>query len=166
MGCSKSTIKYHLKHYKHIKRYHPMQEHKRYLENRKNCKKKTTLTFKQLLWLDEKFNKFHYTPKQICKLYEIEFNDKFPMCFKTLYKYIYLGLFGLNKRNLYFHSKKKIHKGKKYKRGNLSNDFKTIKKAKHEKGTFGWFQMNTIVGKDKKSACLTLTEELTKFTFF
>ncbi len=62
MGRSKSTIKYHLKHYKHIKRYHPMQEHKRYLENRKNCKKKTTLTFKQLLWLDEKFNKFHYTP--------------------------------------------------------------------------------------------------------
>ncbi|WP_338988689.1 hypothetical protein [Spiroplasma endosymbiont of Seladonia tumulorum] len=24
---------------------------------------------------------------------------------------------------------------------------------------------DTIVGKDKKSACLTLTEELTKFTF-
>ena len=89
MGRSKNTICYELKYYNQIKRYHPVQSQKRYLENRRKCKKHVVLTFQQIEWLNIKFNHLHYTPEIICKLYEIEFNQKFPMCFKTLYKYIW-----------------------------------------------------------------------------
>lgn len=163
MNRSKNTISYELKHYQYIKRYHPVQSYKRYLANRRKCKKHIILTFNQLSWLNEKFNKLHFTPEQICKLYELEYKDKFPMCFKTLYKYIYLGLFNLNKECLYFHAKKRKTRHSVDYRGKLSN-FRTIKEAKHDKNTFGWFQMDCIVGADHKSACLVLTEELTKFT--
>jgi transposase, IS30 family len=42
-------------------------------------------------------------PEQICKKYEKKFGIKFPLYFKTLYKYIYLVFLNLNKDNLYFH---------------------------------------------------------------
>ncbi len=96
-------------------------------------------------------------------MYEIEFEEKFPMCFKTLYKYIYLGLFNLNKKNLYFHGKRRKTIKANDNRGKLSN-YRTIEEAKHDRYEFGWFQMDCLVGADHKSAILTFTEELTKFT--
>ncbi len=98
MDRSKNTISYELKFYKHIKRYHPKKAYERYLINRRNCKKHIVLTVDQIKWLNQNFNHLHYTPEIICKLYKIEFYNKFPMCFKTLYNYIYLGLFNLNKK--------------------------------------------------------------------
>lgn len=163
MGRSKNTISYELKHYTQIKRYHPIQSHKRYLNNRKNCVKHIKLTVDQLNWLNNYFNKLHYSPEQICKLYELEYNNKFPMCFKTLYKYIYLGFFKLNKRFLYFRGKRRKIKKALDNRGKLTN-YKSVKEANHDKNIFGWFQMDCIVGKEHQSACLVLTEELTKFT--
>ncbi len=107
MGRGKNTISYELKFYKHIKRYHTVESYKRYLKNRRKSKKHIILTMDQLNWLNIYFNMFHYTPEQICKLYELEYKNKFPVCFKTLYKYIYLGLFNLNKKCLYFHGKRR-----------------------------------------------------------
>ncbi|WP_227991512.1 IS30 family transposase [Spiroplasma poulsonii] len=114
--------------------------------------------------MDKRFNKYHDTPEQICKNYEKEFGSKFPICVKTLYKYIYSGLLNLSKENLYFHGKRFKTKNRKDNRGKIRN-FKTIEQAKHDKYEFGWFQMDTVVGKDHQSSCLVLTEELSKKTF-
>ncbi len=46
-------------------------------------------------------------------------------------------------------------------RGKIRN-FRTIEEAKHDKYEFGWFQMDTMVGKNN-SVCLVLIEELTQF---
>ncbi|WP_241970079.1 hypothetical protein [Spiroplasma poulsonii] len=103
MGRDKETIRRELKKFKE---YDPLKSQKQYLKNRKNSKKHITLTVKQIKWLNKNFNILHNTPETICKLYEQEFNEKFPMCFKTLYKYIYLGLFNMDKKYLYFKGKK------------------------------------------------------------
>ncbi|KAF0851317.1 Integrase core domain [Spiroplasma poulsonii] len=81
-----------------------------------------------------------------------------------MYKYIYSGLLNLSKENLYFHGKRFKTKNRKDNRGKIRN-FKTIEQAKHDKYEFGWFQMDTVVGKDHQSSCLVLTEELSKKTF-
>nr|WP_310612833.1 hypothetical protein [Spiroplasma citri] len=52
-------------------------------------------------------------------MYEIKFGEKFPMCFKTLYKYIYLGLFNMDKKYLYFKWKKRKTKNSTDNRGKL-----------------------------------------------
>lgn len=58
------------------------------------------------------------------------------MCFKTLYKYTYLGLFNLNKRFLYFRGKRRKIKKALDNRGKLTN-YKSVKEAKHDKNIFG-----------------------------
>ncbi|GAA6237967.1 MAG: hypothetical protein SPLM_00920 [Spiroplasma phoeniceum] len=63
---------------------------------------------------------------------------------------------------MYFHGRKNKSKQNIDNHGKLSN-FRTIAEAKHNKNEFGWFEMDTIVGKDFKSVCLVLTEQLTKF---
>lgn len=54
---------------------------------------KISLLLNILEWLDEKYNELHDSLEQICKKYEKEFGVKFPICFKTLYRYIHSGLF-------------------------------------------------------------------------
>ncbi|QCO23819.1 transposase of IS30 family protein [Spiroplasma melliferum] len=162
MERSVSTIWNEVKRFQKLKEYNPIKAHKKYLKNRKKSVKHIKFSYQQLMWLDEKFNKFHWSPEIICYEYNREFGIKFPVCFKTLYKYIFLGLFGLNKRNLYFHGRKNKSKQTIDNRGKLTS-FRTIAEAKHDKNEFGWFEMDTIVGKDLKSVCLVLTEQLTKF---
>ncbi|WP_338954336.1 IS30 family transposase [Spiroplasma endosymbiont of Polydrusus cervinus] len=132
-----------------------------YLQKRQKCFKKSSLLLNILEWLDEKYNKFHDSPEQICKKYEKEFGIKFPVCFKTLYKYIHLGFLNFKKDNLYFHGIKYKTKNRIDNRGKIRN-FRTIEEAKHDKYEFGWFQMDTMVGKNN-SVCLVLIEELTQF---
>nr|WP_310612838.1 hypothetical protein [Spiroplasma citri] len=69
----------------------------------------------------------------------------------------------MDKKYLYFKWKKRKTKNSTDNRGKLSN-YRTIEEAKHDRYEFGWFQMDCIVGADHKSAVLTFTEELTKFT--
>ncbi|WP_349306597.1 hypothetical protein [Spiroplasma sp. SV19] len=87
--------------------YNPIKAHKKYLKNRKKSVKHIKFSYEQLIWLDEKYNKFRWSPEIICYEYKHKFGIKFPICFKTLYKYIYLGLFNLNKKHLYFHGKRR-----------------------------------------------------------
>ncbi len=163
MKRSKNTISLEIKKFRNFKQYDAVSSQKIYLKKRKKCKKHITLTFKQIKWLNKNFNTIHNTPETLCKMYEIEFEEKFPMCFKTLYKYIYLGLFNLNKKNLYFHGKRRKTIKANDNRGKLSN-YRTIEESKHDRYEFGWFQMDCLVGADHKSSILTFTEELTKFT--
>ncbi len=94
----------------------------------------------------------------------MEFGVKFPACVKTLYKWIRLGEFGLKKENL-------PHRGKKYKtkrkhdnRGKLTN-FKSIWDIENKISNVGWFEMDTVVGKDHQSSNLVLVEQSSKNYF-
>ncbi|KAF0850795.1 Integrase core domain [Spiroplasma poulsonii] len=160
---SRYTIKREIKRLKN-NNYDPKLAEDDYWKKRKKCIKHIIFSDEKLRWLDKRFNKYHDTPEQICKNYEKEFGSKFPICVKTLYKYIYSGLLNLSKENLYFHGKRFKTKNRKDNRGKIRN-FKTIEQAKHDKYEFGWFQMDTVVGKDHQSSCLVLTEELSKKTF-
>lgn len=144
--------------------YDPKLADDDYWKKRKKCIKHIMFSDKELRWLDKRFNKYHDTPKQLIYRYFIEFGIKFPICVKTLYKYIYSGLLNLSKDNLYFHGKKFKTTKRKDNRGKISN-FRTIDQAKHDKYEFGWFQMDTVIGKYHQSSCLVLTEELSKKTF-
>ncbi len=94
--------------------------------------------------------------------YEKKYNEKFPFSHVTLYKYIEYGVFDDEnteiKKKLPFKGKKFKTKKRKDDRGQLTN-IRFIEEAEQEKGTFGWFQMDCIVGKGHQSACLTFTEE-------
>nr|WP_257986854.1 IS30 family transposase [Spiroplasma melliferum] len=162
MNKHRSTISREISRFCSVKYYNAIEAHKKYLKKRKKCIKHIIFSFNALNFLNEKYNYKHWSPEIICYAYKREFGIKFPVCFKTLYKYVFLGLFGLNKRNLYFHGRKNKSKQNIDNRGKLSN-FRTIAEAKHNKNEFGWFEMDTIVGKDFKSVCLVLTEQLTKF---
>ena len=85
-----------------ISNYNSLEAHKKYLKNRKKSFKNIKLSYKELQYLNEKFTKFHWLSEIICYQYKKDFGVIFSVCFETLYKYIKLGLFGLNKRNTYF----------------------------------------------------------------
>ncbi len=99
--------------------------------------------------------------------YEKKYNEKFSFSHVILYKYIEYGVFDDEnteiKKKLPFKGKKFKTKKRKDDRGQLTN-IKFIEEAEHEKGTFGWFQMDCIVDKDYQSACLTFTEEKSLYT--
>jgi hypothetical protein len=75
-------------------------------------------------------------PEINCYQYKKDFGVIFSVCFKTLYKYIKLGLFGLNKRNIYLKGKNYKTKQKLHNRGQFMN-CRIIKEAIYDKYEFG-----------------------------
>ncbi len=59
---SVSTIWNEVKRFQKLKEYNPIKAHKKYLKNRKKSVKHIKFSYQQLMWLDEKFNKFHWPP--------------------------------------------------------------------------------------------------------
>jgi len=164
-GRGVNTVKREIKRFKNIQDYNPYQAQKDYKQKRKKCiKKLPEFTKEQLEFIKTRFNKYHDTPEQLIYRYFLEFGVKFPACVKTLYKWIRLGEFGLKKENL-------PHRGKKYKtkqkpdnRGKLTN-FKSIWNIENKVSNVGWFEMDTVVGKDHQSSNLVLVEQSSKNYF-
>ncbi len=116
--------------------------------------------------LNVRFNKYNNTPSQIIRKFKKKkFGVKFSACKKTLYKWIYLNLLGLNKQNLRHHGKKYKRKGKSDNRGKLDDKFKSIWDIKNKETDVGFFEMDTAVGKDHQSAVLVLVEQNSKNYF-
>ncbi len=134
-------------------------------KNGKKCiKKLPKFTKEQFYFIKIRFNKYQYTNEQLIYHYFIEFGVKFNACVKTLYKWIYLEKLGLRKETL-------PHRGKKYKkklkqdnRGKLIN-FKSIWDIENKFSSIGWFEMDTVVGKNHQSSCLVLVEQSSKNYF-
>ncbi len=98
-GRGVNTVKREIKRFKNIQYYNPYQAQKDYKQKRKKCiKKLPKFTKEQLDFIKIRFNKYHDTPEQLIYRYFLEFGVKFPVCVKTLYKWIRLGEFGLKKR--------------------------------------------------------------------
>ncbi|APE74468.1 IS30 family transposase [Spiroplasma citri] len=147
--------------------YNPEKANDDYKKKRKKSIKCTTISTKVVNYVREILSKKIYSPRLIIYEYEKKYNEKFPFSHVTLYKYIDHKVFDDENNEI---KKKLPFKGKKYKtkkrkddRGQLTN-IRFIDEAEHEKGTFGWLQMDCIVGKEHQSACLTITEEKSLYT--
>ncbi len=164
-GRAVNTVKREIKRFKNIEDYNPYQAQKDYKQKRKKCiKKLPKFTKEQLDFIKIRFNKYHDTPEQLIYRYFLEFGVKFPACVKTLYKWIRLGEFGLKKENLPHSGKKYKTKGKPDNRGKITN-FKSIWDIENKVSSVGWFEMDTVVGKDHQSSNLVLVEQSSKNYF-
>ncbi|APE74730.1 hypothetical protein GL982_11390 (plasmid) [Spiroplasma citri] len=77
-------------------------------------------------FLNLRFNIFGDTPAEIIQRFLIKFEIKFPVCVKTLYKWIHLGLLGLLKKNLLNGGRKNRTKKRPDNRGKLDERFRLI----------------------------------------
>lgn len=165
MNKSRNTIRLEVKRLK--EEYDPKKANDDYKNKRKKSIKYTTIRKKVVNHIRKILSKRRYSPMLIIHEYEKKYNEKFPFSHVTLYKYIEHGVFDEKdneiKKKLPFKGKKFKTKKRKDDRGQLTN-IRFIEEAEHEKGTFGWFQMDCIVGKDHQSACLTFTEEKSLYT--
>nr|CAK99657.1 transposase of is30 family n-terminal and c-terminal truncated protein [Spiroplasma citri] len=93
-----------------------------------------------------RLNKYRDSPREFIYRYFLKFGVKFPVCVKTLYKWIRLGFYGFLKQNLRHRGKKYKRKGKSDNRGKLT-DFKSILDIENKVSNVGWFEMDTVVGK-------------------
>ncbi|WP_426605608.1 IS30 family transposase [Spiroplasma endosymbiont of Glossina fuscipes fuscipes] len=159
----RSTILREIKRFKTINEYSAYKSDKMYYEKKKN-NKRYKFTEEQLNFINIRFNVYRDSPSQLIYRYFIKFGIKFPVCVKTLYKWIRLGFYGFLKQNLCHRGKKYKTKGKFDNRGKLIN-FKSIWDIKNKETDVGWFEMDTVVGKDHQSSNLVLVEQNSKNYF-
>ncbi|ALA98157.1 Spiroplasmavirus-related protein [Spiroplasma kunkelii CR2-3x] len=160
-----NTVKREINRFKKIEDYTAVEAHKDYYKKRKKCiKKLPEFTEEQLNFIQIRFNKYRDTPGQLIYRYFLKFNVKFPACVKTFYKWVRLGEFGLKKENLRYRGKKFKTKGKIDNRGKLTN-FKSIWNIENKLSNVGWFEMDTVVGKNHQSSLLVLVEQSSKKYF-
>ncbi|QJU62336.1 IS30 family transposase [Spiroplasma citri] len=160
----RSTILREIKRFKTIDEYSAYKSDKMYYEKRKKNNKRFKFTEEQLNFIHLRFNVYHDSPSELIYRYFLKFKVKFPVYVKTLYKWIRLGFYGFLKQNLRHHGKKYKRKGKSDNRGKLT-DFKSIWDIDNKVSNVGWLEMDTVVGKDHKSAILVLVEQLSKKYF-
>lgn len=161
-----NTVKREINRFKNIEDYNPYESQKDYKQKRKkSIKKLPTFTEEQQEFLNLRFNIFGDSPAEIIQRFLIKFGVKFPACVKTLYKWIYLGLLGLLKKNLLNGGRRNKTKKRSDNRGKLNERFKSIWDIENKESSVGWFEMDTVVGKEHQSSCLVLVEQSSKKYF-
>ncbi|WP_338954806.1 IS30 family transposase [Spiroplasma endosymbiont of Polydrusus cervinus] len=165
-GRAVNTVKREINRFKNIEDYNPYEAQKDYKQKRKkSIKKLPTFTEKQQEFLNLRFNIFCDSPAEIIQRFLIKFSVKFPSCLKTFYKWIYLGLLGLLKKNLLNGGRRNRTKKRPDNRGKLNERFRSIWDIENKETDVGWFEMDTVVGKDHQSSCLVLVEQNSKNYF-
>ncbi len=164
LNRNRSTILREIKRFKTIDEYSAYKSDKMYYEKRKKNNKRYKFTEEQLNFINIRFNVYRDSPSQPIHRYFLKFGIKFPVCVKTLYKWIRLGFYGFLKHNLCHCGKKYKTKGKFDNRGKLIN-FKSIWDIENKETDVGWFEMDTIVGKEHQSSNLVLVEQNSKSYF-
>ncbi|WP_338964184.1 IS30 family transposase [Spiroplasma endosymbiont of Sarcophaga carnaria] len=164
LNRNRSTILREIKRFKTIDEYSAYKSDKMYYEKRKKNNKRYKFTEEQLNFINIRFNVYRDSPSQLIHRYFLKFGIKFPVCVKTLYKWIRLGFYGFLKQNLRHRGKKYKTKGKFDNRGKLIN-FKSIWDIEKKETDVGWFEMDTVVGKEHQSSNLVLVEQNSKSYF-
>ncbi|WFH00606.1 IS30 family transposase [Spiroplasma citri] len=160
----RSTILREIKRFKTTDEYSAYKSDKMYYKKRKKNNKRCKFTEEQINFMKIRLNKYHDSPSELIYRYFLKFGVKFPVCVKTLYKWIRLGFYGFLKQNLRHRGKKFKTKGKSDNRGKLT-DFKSIWDIENKVSNVGWFEMDTVVGKEHLSSCLVLVEQSSKKYF-
>ncbi|AXF96702.1 transposase of is30 family protein [Spiroplasma phoeniceum P40] len=159
-----STILREIKKFKNIDEYSAYKSDKMYYNKRKKNNKRCKFTEEQINFMKIRLNKYRDSPREFIYCYFLKFGVKFPVCVKTLYKWIRLGFYGFLKQNLRHRGKKYKTKGKSDNRGKLT-DFRSIWDIENKVSNVGGFEMDTVVGKDHQSAVLVLLEQSSKKYF-
>ncbi|RUO85780.1 IS30 family transposase [Spiroplasma endosymbiont of Megaselia nigra] len=166
MDRAVNTVKREINRFKNIQDYNPYEAQKDYKHKRKKCiKKLPTFTEEQKEFLNLRFNILYDSPAEIIQRFLIKFGIKFPACLKTFYKWIYLGLLGLLKKNLLNGGRRNRTKKRPDNRGKLDERFRSIWDIENKQSNVGWFEMDTVVGKEHQSSCLVLVERSSKKYF-
>ncbi len=166
MGRNINTVKRKINRFTNIEDYNPYEAQKDYKQKRKkSIKKLPTFTEEQEEFLNLRFNIFYDSQAEIIQRFLIKFGVKFPACLKTFYKWIYLGLLGLLKKNLLNGGRKNRTKKRPDNRGKLDKRFRSILDIENKESDVGWFEMDTVVCKDHQSSCLVLVEKSSKKYF-
>ncbi|WP_424525641.1 IS30 family transposase [Spiroplasma endosymbiont of Glossina fuscipes fuscipes] len=166
IGRDINTVKREINRFTNIEDYNAREAHDDYYKKRKkSIKKLPTFTEEQQEFLNLRFNILGDSPAEIIQRFLIKFGIKFPACLKTFYKWIFLGLLGLLKKNLLNGGRRNRTKKRPDNRGKLDERFKSIWDIENKKTNTGWFEMDTVVGKDHQSSCLVLVEQNSKNYF-
>ncbi|WP_338965662.1 MULTISPECIES: IS30 family transposase [unclassified Spiroplasma] len=165
-GRDINTVKREINRFTNIEDYNAREAHDDYYKKRQKCIKKIpTFTEEQQEFLNLRFNILGDSPAEIIQRFLIKFGIKFPACLKTFYKWIFLGLLGLLKKNLLNGGRRNRTKKRPDNRGKLDERFKSIWDIENKETDVGWFEMDTVVGKEHQSSCLVLTEKSSKKYF-
>lgn len=149
MNRSYSVIWEELNMFDNINDYNASKAQKIHDKNKKQCRKYSMLNSQELSYFSNEYNNFGRSPQNIITSYELQYNVKFGVCFKTMYKYIRLGYFNLKKEMLYFKNKKRKTKNgeKNDNRGKLLNirDYKQFLNDYGDDLSFsGIWEMDTL----------------------
>ncbi|WP_425380057.1 IS30 family transposase [Spiroplasma endosymbiont of Stenodema calcarata] len=164
-GRDINTVKREINRFTNIEDYNAREAHDYYKKRQKCIKKIPTFTEEQQEFLNLRFNILGDSPAEIIHRFLINFGINFPACLKTFYKWIFLGLLGLLKKNLLNGGRRNRTKKRPDNRGKLDERFKSIWDIENKDTDVGWFEMDTVVGKDHQSSNLVLVEQNSKNYF-
>jgi len=167
IGVHPSTVSRELKRGKGktTQNYWPMASHERALKLQKEKSKKANFKLtKNVIKLIKKYLNKQYSPEQISATLKLKHQEE--ISYVTIYKYIYKNR--LSNGNLY---KQLRHKGKKRikygsKRKSRIKERVSIHKRDDivkEKKRVGDFEIDTIIGKGKKGAIVTIVDRKSMF---
>ena len=171
---NKSTIARELK--RNDKDYLPSKAQARYQRRRKKSCPHKKLYKPDLFKLVKKlFLERDYSPEQISNRLKLE-NYPIRISYKTIYRAIYAGMFDTPEqkrsegnrgaiRHLRHRGKPRRPKGYVSNRGKIpiSNELSARPVEANERSRFGDFEVDTIVGKNRKSGLLTLVDRKSRF---
>ena len=144
------------------KLYNPSKAEKLSIKRKKNCGAKLKLTEELSLKIAKRLENKH-SPEQIAgRLKKDKIVKK--LSFKTIYNWIYKGLLPkISKQNLRRKGKSKNSTDNRGKIGgkNISERPSKVEQRRE----LGHWEGDTILGKDNKSAILTLVERVSRFTY-
>jgi len=171
---NKSTIARELK--RNDKDYLPSKAQARYQRRRKKCRPHKKLDKPDLFKLVKKlFLEVHLSPEQISNRLKLE-NYPIRISYKSIYRAIYAGMFDTPEqkrstgnrgaiRHLRHRGKPRRPKGYVSNRGKIpiSNELSARPLEANERSRFGDWEADTVVGKNRKSALLTLVDRKSRF---
>ena len=174
LGRDKSTISRELK--RNAEEYLPSKAQAAYCKRRKKCRPHKLLEKPDLFALVKKFFlDLQWSPEQIANRLKLE-GYPIQISYKTIYRAIYATMFDTPEqkrsqgnrgaiRKLRHKGKPRRKKGYRSNRGKIpiSHELSERPVEANERSRFGDWELDTIVGKNRKSALVTLVDRKSRF---
>ena len=174
LGRNKSTLSRELK--RNTGEYLPSKAQAAYHKRRKKSRPHKKLAQPELFNLVNKlFLDLHWSPEQIAERLKLE-NYPIQISYKTIYRAIYAGMFDTPEqkrstgnrgaiRRLRHRGKPRRKKGYVSNRGKIpiTNELSARPVEANERIRLGDFELDTIVGKNRKSGLVTLVDRKSRF---
>lgn len=172
LGRNKSTVSRELK--RNSKDYSPSKAQARYRRRRKKSCPHKRLDNPDLFKLVKKlFLELHWSPEQISNRLKLE-HHPIRISYKTIYRGIYAAMFDTPEqkrstgnrgaiRNLRHHGKPRRPKDSVSNRGKIPISHELSERPVNDRSRLGDWELDTIVGKNRKSGLVTLVDRKSRF---